>query len=82
MMKHRLLFYVHPRDEARCLDEVIKRGGTLATIQPEDEDSHHFIAHEAYFDNLEQVNHFIYSCYSFIGLYFYVKRLEYVKIAF
>ncbi len=81
-MKHRLLFYVHPRDEAKCLEEVTIKGGTLSTIQPDDEDSHHFIAHEAYFDNLNQVNHFIYSCFSSIGLFFYVKRLEYVKIAF
>ena len=81
-MKHRLLFYVHPRDEAQCLEEVTRKGGMLSTIQPEDVDSHHFIAHEAYFYDLNQVNHFIYTCFTSIGLFFYVKRLDYVKITF
>ena len=65
-----------------CMKELKRKNGTLSTIQPENSDEEKFVEVEAYFNNLEEANSFIYSCYFNYGLYFYLKTMAFTSNVF
>ena len=72
---YRLIFCVHGGNEELCIQKLDKSNGTLSSNVPQQIAVAKFKTFEAFFNDLNDTNSFIYNCYNSIGLHFFIVEM-------
>ncbi|MBR3280575.1 MAG: hypothetical protein IKI57_01835 [Clostridia bacterium] len=86
-MYSRLNCFVHKTRYDDIMQLIEKKKGIMSTIQPEENgvkprSEGDFMELEINFENLNDLNAFIYGAYQSYGVYFYVATIAYVTTVF
>ncbi len=71
MIYKRINFNIHKDKYEACIDKVVKNHGFMSLIKPQKAFKNpDFLEVEAYFENVKDMNAFLYQAHNGFGLYF------------